>query len=187
VAVRVGVADVLFNSSAKFAIAGQPLPGANLNLSNNVTVAVEADYYLRRDLSLSVTVGAPPETNAEGRGVLAPLGRLGSVRYGPAVGLAKYHVSGLGRLQPWVGAGFTRMIVFSDTGGAVPDLKVKDNWGGAVQGGAEYMLGPRWGVYASVSHLFLRTEGSGSFSGLPVVSKIALDPTIIQGGLSYRF
>jgi outer membrane protein len=185
--VRAGAAGVLFSSSGKLTLGGQPLPGAGLKLTNDAAFVVAADYYVRPDLSLSVTVGAPPTTTAQGTGTLAPLGRLGSVRYGPSVALAKYHFGGLGRLQPWIGAGATRMIVFGQEDGAITKLHANPSWGAAVEGGGEYMLTPRWGLYASVSRLFLRTHGDGTFSGLPVTAKIAMDPTVVQGGLSFRF
>ncbi|MDB5438008.1 MAG: OmpW family protein [Caulobacteraceae bacterium] len=185
--VRGGVADIRFDSGAKFTAAGAPLSGANLELSNETTAAFEFDYHLRPQVSLSLTFGVPPETNAEGRGTLAPFGRLGSARFGTAVAQAKYHFAGMGHFQPWVGAGVTRMIIFDTTDGSVQNLKVDDAWGGAVQAGGEYMLNSRWGIYGSVSRLFLKTNGSASLGGIPISAKIDLNPTIVQGGLSARF
>ena len=187
IAFKLGGAGVLFNSSGKFTLAGQPLAGADLKLSDNATAIVEGEYYFRRDLSLSLTVGVPPTLTATGKGTLAPLGKLGSIQYGPGAVLAKYHFNGLGRLQPYVGGGATRMLIFSEHDAAITKLKVHPAWGGAVQAGADYMVTPRWGAFASVSHLFLRTHGQGSFAGLPVQAKIALDPTIVMGGLTLRY
>ena len=187
IVLRLGVAGVLFNGNGKFTFGGQPLPGANLSVSNNVTAAFEGEYYVRPDLSLALGGGVPPTTNADGKGSLAPLGRLGSVRYGPAVGLVKYHFNQFGRFQPYVGAGATYMFVFGENGAAIPNLHVDESWGAVIEGGAEYMLTPRWGIYASAQHLFLRTHGNGSVEGIPITAKAALDPTILQSGVSYRF
>lgn len=187
IAFKVGGAGILFNSGGKLALAGQPLPGADLKLSDNATAIFEGEYYFRPDVSLSLTVGVPPTLTATGKGTLAPLGTLGQVQYGPGAVLAKYHFLGLGRLQPYVAGGATRMLIFDNTDGAITHLKVHPAWGGAVQGGADYMLTPRWGVFASVSHLFLRTHGEGQFNGLPVSAKIALDPNVVMGGLTFRY
>lgn len=184
---RGGLANVRFDSGAAFTVAGAPSPGADLELSNETTVALELDYFVRPNISLSLTMGVPPETEAKGKGTLAPLGKLGAVRFGTAVAQAKYHFSGMGAFQPWVGAGVTRMIIFDTSDGAVQNLDVKDAWGAAVQVGGEYMLGPRWGVHGSVSRLFLDTEGTATLGPFPVSAEIDLDPTIIQGGLSVRF
>jgi outer membrane protein len=187
IAFKFGGAGVLFNSSGKLRLAGQPLPGADLKLSNNATAIFEGEYYFHRNISLSLTVGVPPTLSATGQGTLAPLGKLGSIEYGPGAVLAKYHFDGFGRFQPYLGVGATRMLIFDNTDGAITRLKVHPAWGGAVQGGADYMLTPRWGVFASVSHLFLRTHGEGSFNGLPVSAKIALDPNVVMGGLTFRY
>lgn len=187
IAFKLGGGGILFNSGGKLRLAGQPLAGADLKVSDNGTAIFEGEYYFRPDVSLSLTVGVPPTLTATGKGTLAPLGRLGSVEYGPGAVLAKYHYNGLGRLQPYVGAGATRMLIFDEKDGAIARLNVHPSWGGAVQAGADYMLTPRWGAFASVSHLFLRTHGEGVFSGLPVQAKIALDPTIVMGGLTFRY
>jgi len=185
--VRAGAAGVYFDSSAAMAVGGAPVPTANLVLSDSWTAAAEFDYHLSPSVSLSLTVGLPPQTDATGLGALAPAGRLGSVRYGTGVVLAKYHFGQLGPVQPWLGAGATRMIIFDTKGGSIPDLDVDDKWGGALQGGAEVMLNDRFGLYGSVSKLFLETDGRGTFMGAPVTAAITLDPTIYQAGLSYRF
>jgi len=186
-ALKLGGAGILFNSSGKLRLAGQPLAGADLTLTDNTTAIFEGEYYFRRELSVSLTVGVPPTLSATGKGTLAPVGKLGSISYGPGAVLAKYHFGGFGRFQPYIAGGATRMLIFSDTDAAVTHLKIHPAWGGAVQGGADYMLTPRWGVFASVSHLFLRTHGEGSFNGLPVSAKIALDPNVVMGGLTFRY
>jgi outer membrane protein len=184
---KIGGAGILFNSGGKINLAGQPLPGAGLKLSDNATLIVEGELYLRRDVSLSVTVGLPPTLTATGTGTLAPLGKLGSIQYGPGAALVKYHFVNFGRLQPYIGGGATRMLIFKETDGAITHLNVHPAWGGAVQGGADYMVSPHWGLFASVSHLFLRTHGEGQFSGLPVKAEIALDPNVIIGGVTFRY
>jgi len=186
-AFKVGGAGILFNSGGKIKLGGAPLAGADLKLTDNATAIVEGEYYFTRQISASLTVGVPPTLTANGKGTLAPLGKLGSVEYGPGAVLAKYHFDEFGRFQPYLAAGATRMLIFSNNDAAITQLKIHPAWGGAVQGGADYMLNQHWGVFASASHLFLRTHGEGNFSGLPVAAKIALDPNIIIGGLTFRY
>ena len=187
VAISVDAAYVSFSANGSFKVAGQPQVGANLSMSNAVTATFEAEYYLRPDISLSANVGVPPVTTAKGTGTLTPLGRLGSVEFGPGAVYANYHFGGLGRVQPFVAAGVTRMLVFADHDGAITRLNVHPSWGGAVRGGLTYMLTPQWGLNANVSHLFLRTHAGGVFSGFPVAAKAALDPTIVHAGVTMRF
>jgi outer membrane protein len=185
--VSVDAAGVFFNSSAKFTLAGQPVPGANLTMSNTATATFEAELYVRRDLSLSVNLGYPPTTSAKGAGTLSGLGTLGSVQFGPGASYVNYHFGGLGKVQPFVGAGVTRMLIFADHDGAITRLNVHPSWGTAVRGGVTYMLTPRWGINANVSHLWLSTHAGGVFNGKEVGAKAVLDPTIIHGGVTMRF
>lgn len=185
--IRTGLAGVLFDSKGEFTLGGQPVPGGSLKLTDNASIALEGAYYLSPELSVSLTVGAPPVTTAHGVGTLAPLGRLGAVKYGPGVGLLKYQYNGFGRFQPWVGGGATYMVIFKNKDGAINGVDVDNHWGGAVQVGADYMIGPKWGLYASASKLFLHTNGAGTFSGLPITLKATMDPTIVQAGLNFRF
>jgi outer membrane protein len=187
IAISVDGAGVFFNSSAKFTLAGHPVPGANLTMSNVATASFEAEYYVRPDLSLSLDVGVPPTTSAKGAGTLAPLGSLGSVQFGPGATYANYHIGGLGRVQPFVGVGVTRMLIFADHDGAITRLNVHPAWGGAVRAGVTYMLTPKWGLNANVSHLFLSTHAGGVYNGLEVGAKAVLDPTIVHGGVTMRF
>lgn len=187
IAISIDGAGALFSSNAKFTLAHQVVPGANLTLSNTATATFEAEYYVRRDLSLSVNLGVPLSTSAYGAGTLSALGKLGSVEFGPGASYANYHFGGLGRIQPFVGVGVTRMLIFADHDGAITRLNVHPSWGAAVRGGVTYMLTPKWGVNANVSRLFLRTHAGGQFNGLEVGAKAALDPTIVHGGVTMRF
>jgi outer membrane protein len=182
-----GVAGLLFNSSGKFDVAGQRLPGAGLKTSNNVTVVGEVGYYVTPNISLTLTVGVPPVTKANGTGVLTPLGRLGSARYGPTVLFANYHFTHFGRFQPWVAAGPTALLVFGTKDGALQHLKVDDQFGAGVEVGAEYRVSHRVGFYGSVAHLFLHTDGHGTFAGAPILAKVDLNPTVVQGGVAFHF
>lgn len=186
-ALSVDAAGVLFSSSAKFTLGGHPVAGANLSMSNAVTATVEGEYYVRKDLSLSLNLGVPPVTSAKGAGTLSALGKLGSVQFGPGATYANYHFGGFGRIQPFVGAGVTRMLIFADHDGAITRLNVHPAWGAAVRGGVLYMLTPHWGVNANVSHLFLSTHAGGQFEGLTVGAKAPLNPTIIHAGVTLRY
>jgi outer membrane protein len=187
IAVSIDGAGAFFASDAKFTLAGHPVPGANLKLSDAYTATFEAEYYVRRDLSLSVNLGVPLTTSATGAGTLSAVGKLGSVEFGPGASYANYHFGGLGRVQPFVGVGVTRTLIFANHDGAITRLNVHPAWGAAVRGGVTYMLTPKWGVNANVSHLFLSTHAGGVYNGLEVGAKAKLDPTIVHAGVTMRF
>ena len=187
VALRAGPAAVFFDSSAKFEILGTSLAGADLKASNGMTLSVEAEVYVIQQVSLAVTVGIPPKSKVNGRGILEPVGRLGKVKYGLGSAIAKYHFNQSGAFQPFIGGGAAHFVSFREYDAAVTNLQVDSSWGPAVQAGAEYMLTDHIGLYASATHSWLKTDGTGTFSGLPISARVTLDPTALQGGLLFRF
>lgn len=185
--VRAGIAAVHFNSSASATLAGFPLSGAGIHTANNYTGSLELGYYLVPNISASLTIGIPPVMHVDGTGVLAPVGRLGDVRYGLGAFLIKYHFNEWGRFQPFAGAGLAYFKVLNTSGVGVTNLNVDDSLGPALQIGADFMISPQIGLFASVSHAFLYTHGTGTLGVSPVVANIKLDPTVFQSGLVVRF
>ena len=184
---RVAAAGVLFDSGAKFKLAGQSLPGANLHLTDAATVVAEFGYFVTPDVSVTLTVGVPPEATAQGRGLLQGAGDLGKLRYGPVALLANYNFNQFGRIKPWVGVGPAVFLVFSAKDGAVQNLHVDDHLGVAFQAGGEYRFNRRYGLYGSVTKALLTTNGHGDFGGFPASAKVDLNPVVIQGGVTFHF
>ena len=184
---HLGAAGVFFHPESDFTLLGFPLPGADTDLSSNLTGSLEIEYFLSPNFSLAATVGIPPETDADGTGLLAPAGRLGKIHYGLGAAMAKYRFNGLGAFQPFVGGGLAYFHVFDTTDGMVANLDVDSAFGPVVQIGADYMFTPNIGVFASVSQAFMDTKGTGTFLLAPVVAKIDFDPTVVQAGLTVRF
>ncbi|TNE41425.1 MAG: OmpW family protein [Sphingomonadales bacterium] len=187
ISVRTGPVGILFDSSAKFKVLGTDLPGANLHASDGLTLSFEAEVYVVPEVSLTLTLGIPPTTDVDGRGILDPVGKLGSVRYGLGGVLAKYHLNQSSPFQPFVGAGVAHFVSFKEKDAAVSNLNVDGSWGPMVQGGAEYMLDSHIGIYASISYAWMKTDGSGVYGGAPLTADVTLNPTAVQGGMLFRF
>ena len=186
--VHVGAAGVFFDASASPALAGMPIRGANIHASNNFTGSAEFEYYFLPELSASVSFGIPPETHIDGTGTLAPVGRLGDVHYALAAALVKFHLNSWGPFQPFAGAGIAYFKPLSANGVGIANLHVDDAVGPALQIGADWMVTPQVGLFASVSHAFLETKADGTYFGLPITANtVRLDPTVVQAGLTFRF
>ena len=184
--IHVGPGALLFSPSAKVKTEGVVIPGATINLRNEVTGIVEFGYQ-RGSFGVSLAVGGPPLATIHGADALAPLGALGRIRYGMSVLAAQYHFGTIGRFRPYVGAGPVLLLVFSSQDVAVRNLKVRNNVGAAVQAGAEFDLDQRWSLFFDVKKAYLRTNGQANLGPVPLAAKIRLDPTAISGGVSYRF
>ncbi len=187
VVVRAGPTAILFNSSTKVNVAGNPFPGGNAKLSNNVTASAAVDYFVTRNISVSVNGGIPAKAKVTGAGTLAPLGTGGHVRYGIGALTARYHLNAAGSVSPYVGVGAGHLFVFSTRDGSISQLKADDAWAPVIQSGIDAHLNERVGLYANVSYAPLKTDASGVVMGAPMAARVTLDPTIVQGGLFYRF
>ena len=199
IAVRVGAAWVGFDGGADIEIGGTAVPDGGIDIDDNVTVSGEIEYFFTPNFAASLTLGIPPETTVHGEGDLEAYGELGEVRYGLGALMGKYHYTGFGRFQPFIGAGIAYFAVFDVSDGAISDLEVDDAIGAAVQIGADMMITDRIGLFASVSHAWMDTKSEGSVMvpfppDAPVVlveapaeSDITLDPTVVQVGLTVRF
>lgn len=189
--VHVGPAAIRLNVKADpEAPPGTPVPGGGLGAENNTTLAVEVGYDMTPDWSGRFTFGVPPTTEISGTGTLAPVGRVGKVKYGPAVLSATYRLGAFGPLRPYVGGGLAYLKVFSTQDGGVTNFQVKNAWGSVLQLGADIPLGENHGLFIDLKKIYLDTRVSGTvpaFGGAPAYAKARIDPLVIQLGLAYRF
>jgi len=185
--VHIGPAAVVLNESATMFAAGHQLHGANISIKPQATVAVEAGYFLSSNFAISFTGGFPPFAKIEGAGTMSGVGRIGATTYGPMTLTAHYHFTGMGRFQPYVGAGPAFMHVFDDKDGLMTGLKVENAAGFAFQVGADYMVAEQWGLFVDVKKAILRTEAKGFYGSAPINADIKLDPLVVHAGMGVRF
>lgn len=191
--IQVGPGSITFDESATIAAGGAVIPGAGADLSNNGSLALGIGYRLNPNVSLLGLIGVPPTTSIYGTGPIAGL-RAGRVTYGPSMLVANYHMTQLGKFQPFVGAGLTYTVVLDQDGDAINNLEVDNALGGVMRAGFDYMFDDHKGMFLSVQKLFVETNISGTIDpaipglgGAPVSGKIGLDPLIIHAGYTYRF
>jgi outer membrane protein len=185
--INVDVAGVLLHPSATVDIAGISVPGSSASTSDAVTGTIDLSYFLTPHIAVDLYTGIPPEMTVKGSGSIAPVGTVGTTRYGAGALSIEYHFTGLGRVEPYVGAGVSYTAFFATNGVAVSGMKLTNGWGAALTVGFRYALDPSWGLHAYVRQLFVGTRLTGQLGPLPVRAKATLDPTIVGVGVSYRF
>lgn len=184
---RLGGLEAVYHSSARIATSTGTIPGASATVSNNTTAIVDVGYDITPDVYAMLMVGLPPRPRISGEGMVALLGELGSVTYGPAVLTAGYRIPLSGRFQPYIGAGPAYAIILSNHDGAISHLDVHNNFGFAVQAGAEYALNTRWKLFVDVKELWLSVNANGLVGGVePVAAKVKLDPTLVSFGVKIK-
>jgi NADH:ubiquinone reductase (H+-translocating) len=185
--VGIGSINAFYHSGATIATSGQMIPGATANVSNNYTLMFDVRRYIAKDLSLSLMGGIPPKPTITGKGSVAALGELGKVRYGPAILTADYHLPKLLAFRPYVGAGTAYAIILKDHDAAVSQLRVHNNWGFVLEGGAEHQLSQNLALFVDVKEIWLAVNAHGSLDGVvPVTAHVNLNPTIVSVGIRFH-
>ena len=185
--VRLGPAIVDLDEKATMYAAGTLVPGADVSIEPETTLAVEVGYFVTPNIAVSFTGGYPPTFEVESAGTLTGLGRDGDILGGPAAVTAHYHFNRQGRLQPYLGAGMAFMYVFDTTDGVVTDVEVDNAAGPAVQAGVNYDVNARWGAFVDYKKAWFTTEARGFLGGAPIRADIQLDPAVWNAGVFWRF
>ena len=185
--VRLGPALVDLDESATMTAGGAAVPGADVSIDAELSGAVEIGRFVTPNIAVSFTGGFPPKFEIESAGSLSSLGRAGSVLGGPMSITGHYHFNRAGSFQPYIGAGVAFMYVFDTEDAALTDLEVDNAAGPAVQVGANYFVGERWGVFADYKKAWFSTEARGNLGPAPVVADVQLDPAVWNAGVVWRF
>jgi outer membrane protein len=185
--VHLGPAVVSPQESASVRAGGALVPGGDVSIAGRWTVEGELQYAVSRNFSLALAAGYPPTFTVMGAGNLAALGEAGKMTGGPAALLAQWHFNRNGRIQPYVGAGASFLIVFATRDGALSNLKARDAVGTALQAGVDVMVDKHWGLYADLKKAWVGTTATGNLGPIPAASKVAIDPLVPSFGATYRF
>ena len=78
-------------------------------------------------------------------------------------------------------------IIFREQDAAVHQLQVADNFGFALQAGAEYRLSDRWELYADYKRAWLSVDAKGFLSNAAAVrAAVKLNPDLVSAGVKFR-
>ncbi|KAA8562809.1 hypothetical protein FX985_02875 [Pseudomonas extremaustralis] len=133
---RLGPAGIFWDASSQTKVLGNNVPGAEIDLSKNYSLALDVGYDLSEHWTTHFAIGVPPTTKISTAGSLnafvPPLsGKLGEVRYGPVILTATYKFNPNGKIVPYIGAGVTYIRIFESKDRDIQDFDVDDAWGGA--------------------------------------------------------
>jgi outer membrane protein len=190
--VHAGALGAFFQTNA------QPTGGGLFGATNIVvrpvyTLAFEEGYFVTPDIATALSSGLPPIEHYKATGLVgeAALGTdlTGSTRAGSIVCLLQYHFTQFGALQPYLGAGAAYVLVFGNiSDGILTNFSVDQNFGFVVQGGADLMLSPNWGLFIDGKKAFYSTDAQGfAVTGIPVRAHVQLDPWLLSTGITFKY
>jgi outer membrane protein len=171
----------------------------NVAIPPSYTLGLEAGYFLTPNIALAISAGVPPLMHIKATAFSATnlLGTdlVGSVRFGPLMGLLQYHFTQWGNFQPYIGAGAAYVVMFANTSdGFLSNFSVDPTFCAVAQAGFDYMLTgfglPNWGVFVDAKKLiYLNPNFQGEVLNTPIHVKTLgkIDPWIASTGITFKY
>ncbi|MBY6014998.1 outer membrane beta-barrel protein [Qipengyuania gaetbuli] len=162
--------------------------------SDSVVPTVAIEYFVSPNFSLETICCVTPH-DVTGAGALEGAELIDDAIILPASLTAKYHFNLGGGIKPYLGAGATYLMIFSEDVGAdaaalgATDVDLSDEFGFLLQGGVDIALNDRGlGLSLDAKRYFVGTTATFS-AGQTVAlqSEHDLDPWVLSAGLAYRF
>ncbi len=194
---HVGVVGSFFDTGLATNIAGAHVAGSGGTIGSAVSGAIETGVYLPFVLphfAIAFSAGYPPVLALTGTGVFAPQSVLVKAQSGIATLTGQYHLDNFGPVKPYAGLGIGYALVFRDIATlAVVNPELDNNVGFVLQGGVDYALTDRFGVFVDLKKVWLHQTLTGMVAVpgtpglLPVSARVRSDPLILTSGLSINF
>ena len=168
--------------------------GSQTEASDSVVPTVAIEYFVSPNFSLETICCVTPH-DVTGAGALEGAELIDDAIILPASLTAKYHFNLGGGIKPYLGAGATYFMIFSEDVGAdaaalgATDVDLSDEFGFLLQGGVDIALNDRGlGLSLDAKRYFVGTTATFS-AGQTVAlqSEHDLDPWVLSAGLAYRF
>jgi outer membrane protein len=191
--VHAGALGVFFQTNAQKE-GGGSFPITNIAIRPAYALALEAGYFVTRNIAIALSTAVPPIVNLKATGFPgAPTygsNLLGSVRAGIAMLLVQYHFTQFGPIQPYAGIGVGYALDFGNiSDGILTNISVDQNFGLILQAGADWMLTPNWGVFVDGKKAFFSTDAQGFAvpGNVPVRSHLTLEPWLTSAGIAFKY
>lgn len=157
--------------------------GLNVKVNDSFVPTIGIEYYVTPAVSLELIAGSGNHTvKAVGGATNIEVSELWHV---PPTLTAKYHFAPESRISPYVGAGLTYIWFASEDGKNGFNVDLKDDFGYALQVGADFATKGPWSVNVDLKHIAFETDANINFGALK--SKVTLDPWVASVGIGYKF
>jgi len=115
---------------------------------------------------------------------------LGHAQIFPISAVLQWHLSEHGTIRPYLGAGVAHVILRDVNRSVSPSatgIHFKDPTGFVVDGGLEFNLSKRFGIYGDARYIPVETKSTATF--VPTTSAVQMNvrPLIVSAGIAWRF
>ncbi len=169
-------------------VTGPGIPaGADAETGDATTVIFVGERLVTPQFGVELVLGVPPKITARATGSVAFLGEVLSARNVAPTLLFNWHFGANGDTwRPYVGLGlnYTKFTSIKNPYGW--DVQMSDSWGPAAQVGIDYAIDKRWGLFASVAAVKVKSDLVAT--GATVLqTTIDFRPIVYSAGAAYRF
>ena len=115
---------------------------------------------------------------------------LGHAQIFPISAVLQWHLSEHGTIRPYLGAGVAHVILHDvnrSVGPSASGIHFKDPTGFVVDGGLEFNLSKRFGIYGDARYIPVETKSTASFTGTTSSVQMNVRPLIVSAGIAWRF
>ncbi len=175
---RIGVTNVNPNdeSSALTAVS----PNAKVSVDSDTSLGFNFTYMFRDNWGVELLAALPFKHDINGRGDLAPLGKVGETKHLPPTVTLQYHFTPKRNVRPYVGLGINYTNFFDEKATAgISSLKLDSSWGLAAQGGVDIDVSKSWFVNFDLRYINIETTAKTNLGKIdvdinPWVSTVAI-------------
>jgi outer membrane protein len=168
-------------------------PAGRVAVDDAVVPELDFTYMLTRHVGAELILATSPH-DIEGRGALAPVGKLAGTMALPPTLTLQYHFAPDAKVRPYVGAGVNYTIFYDEDAsgaleGAIGSTKVSadDSFGYAVQAGVDIDLGERFFLNLDVKYIDIDTTAKLRTGALVNRVNVSLVPVVAGIGIGMRF
>ena len=191
--IRLGASRTKLVDEGEIRVNGVTDPAAGYETRDTFHGTLSTTYFPINSFGIDASISSPATTNNIPAGNLAGTPNLGDDEF-ILLTLGGRFQPFDGPVSPYVGGGIQAQITTQERDGLAVGLDIANAHGPYVEGGVEFDLSPRWGVFASVRKAWYHTAASGllptdpSYTNfLQVDARADLDPLSIQVGVLTRF
>ncbi|TFI59076.1 hypothetical protein E2493_06000 [Sphingomonas parva] len=184
---RVGIARIKLADEGTVKINGIVDPAADYTTPERWVASVELGTFVAEKLAVEIGATTPGTTANIPAGSLAGTPNLFDDTFSIFTLTGTYHPLRGGTVSPYVGGGLGWQHVWSKKERLASNVEVGDAVGPVIQGGVDFNVSDRFGVYVEAKKAFWKNDAAGDLGPAHITAKAELDPFILQAGALIRF
>lgn len=181
---KLGVAGVVPDESASISVIG-----GTVDISDEYVPALQVEYFFTDNISAELLCCAARHRVGAVNTALGAVD-LGKVTHFPPTLTLKYRWTGLGMIEPYVGAGVNYTHFFDaklPAGGTVTNISYDDSFGGALQIGADLRLDEAWFVNFDVRKIWIKSDVAIDAGATHINADVDINPWVPSLSFGLRF